>query len=100
MAGGSGAFQAGNVLPGFLLDILALGYQNNPLIFTSRTALAIASTNTVYSQSFILRRGCTYGWEVKFTSSGVVAVTVELEQSNQPPETEGSQDDSFCNTSR
>ena len=95
MAGGSGAFQAGNVLPGFLLDILALGYQNNPLIFTSRTALAIASTNTVYSQSFILRRGCTYGWEVKFTSSGVVAVTVELEQSNQPPETEGSQDDSF-----
>ena len=95
MAGGTGAFQAGNVTPGFLVDILALGYQSNPLIFTSKTALAVASTNTVYSQSFILRRGCTYGWEVKFTSSGVVAVTVELEQSNQPPVTEGAQDDSF-----
>ena len=96
MAGGSGAFQAGNVLPGFLTDILALGYQSNPLIFTSKTALAVASTNVVYSQSFILRRGCTFGWEVAFTSGGVVAVTVELEQSNQPPETEGSQDDSFA----
>ena len=95
MAGGTGAFQAGNVTPGFLVDILALGYQSNPLIFTSKTMLAVASTNTVYSQSFILRRGCTYGWEVAFTSSGVVAVTVELEQSNQPPVTEGSQDDSF-----
>jgi hypothetical protein len=86
MAGGSGAFQAGNVTPGFLVNILALG---------GVTTLAVASTGVVYSQSFILRRGCTYGWEVAFTSGGVVAVTVELEQSNQPPETEGSQDDSF-----
>ena len=86
MAGGAGAFQAGNVTPGFLVNILGLG---------GVTTLAVPSTNTVYSQSFILRRGCTYGWEIAFTSNGVVAVTVELEQSNQPPVTEGAQDDSF-----
>ena len=95
MAGGTGKDQAGTQYPGFLLDILALGYEKNPLIFTSKTQLAVAGTATVYSQSFVLRRGCTFGWEVQFTSSGVVAATVELEQSNDPPTTEGSQDDNF-----
>ena len=95
MAGGTGKFQNGTLYPGFLTDILALGYALNPTIFTSATALAIASTGVVYSRSFVLRRGMSFGLELKFTSSGVVAVTVELEQSNQPPVTEGSQDDSF-----
>ena len=86
MAGGTGAFQKGYQSPGFLTDILALGGVTN---------LAVPTTGVVYSNSFVLRRGCTYGWEVKMTSSGVVAVTIELEQANQPPETEGVQDDSF-----
>lgn len=86
MAGGTGAFQAGTILPGFLVDILALG---------GVTSLAVATTGVAYTHSFILRRGVVYGWEVKMTSSGVVAVTIELEQANQPPNTEGSQDDSF-----
>ena len=87
MAGGSGASQAGNLNPGFLVDILALG---------GVTTLAVASTNVAYSQSFILRRGCTYGWEIKMhNTSGACTVTVELEQANQPPATEGAQDDAF-----
>ena len=94
MGGGTGTFQSKTVIPGLLLDVLALGYQSNPLIFTNATSLAIAGTGTVYSQSFMLRRGVTYGWEVKFAGT-VVAVTCELEQANQPPATEGAQDDAF-----
>lgn len=88
MAGGTGAFQAGTMFPGFgnPLDILALG---NVL------SIAVATTGVAYSHSFVLRRGVTFGWEIKAGGSGVVAVTVELEQSNQPPTTEGSQDDAF-----
>ena len=84
MAGGTGAFQAGEVVPGLLFDILR-----------GASGIAVAGTATVYSKSFFLKRGVTFGWELKFTSSGVVAVTVELEQSNQPPNTEQAQDDSF-----
>jgi hypothetical protein len=84
MAGGTGAFQVGNQLPGFLVDILA-----------STGALAVAGTGVAYSNSFVLRRGVTFGWEVKLTSSGVCTVTIELEQANQPPTTEGTQDDAF-----
>ena len=86
MAGGTGAFQKGTNLPGFLNDILALG---------GVTYIAVPTTGVAYSQSFVLRRGVTFGWEVKFTSTGVCTVTCELEQANQPPETEGAQDDSF-----
>ena len=37
----------------------------------------------------------TYGWEVYFTGAGVVTVTCELEQANQPPTTEGAVDGSW-----
>lgn len=86
MAGGTGSFQAGNQVPGFLNDILAAG---------GDTSIAVGTTSVAYSQSFVLRRGVVFGWEVKMTSSGVVAVTIELEQANQPPNTEKAQDDSF-----
>lgn len=86
MAGGTGAFQAQTLFPGTLLDIIALG---------GATSIAVGGTNVAYSQSFYLRRGMTFGWEVKFTSSGVCTATVELEQANQPPNTEKAQDDSF-----
>ena len=84
MAGGTGAFQAGEVVPGLLFDILR-----------GAASIAVATTGVVYSKSFFLKRGVTFGWEVKFTSSGVVTATVELEQANQPPDTEQAQDDSF-----
>jgi hypothetical protein len=87
MAGGTGAFQTGTQLPGFLNDLLALNQ--------AHTNIAVASIAVAYSKSFVLRRGVTFGWAVKFSSSGVCTVTVELEQSDQPPTTEGSQDDAF-----
>lgn len=86
MGGGTGAFQAGTTLPGFLIDILALG---------SVASIAVGTTTVAYSKSFFLTHGVTYGWEIKMGSSGPVAVTVELEQSNQPPTTENAQDDAF-----
>jgi hypothetical protein len=94
MGGGTGAFQAKTIIPGTLLDILDLGYRENPAIFTSKVSLAIPTTSVVYSQSFMLKRGVTFGWEVRFHGT-VVTVTCELEQANQPPATEGSQDDAF-----
>ena len=94
MAGGTGTFQAGTMLPGRLIDILKVGQEASPTIFTGAT-IAIASTDTAYSHSFPLPRGMTFGWEIVLTSSGVVAVTVELEEANQPPTTEGAQDDAF-----
>lgn len=88
MAGGTGSFQAGTQLPGFLLDILA--FKTGAVV-----TIPVNATAVVYSNAFILRRGCTYGWEMKATSSGVVALTIELEQANQPPTTEGAADDAF-----
>lgn len=93
MAGGTGKFQAGNSPPGFLLDLLA--YQQAEQGAAAKS-IAVASTAVVYGQSFILRRGVTFGWEVQMTSSGVVAVTIELEQANQPPTTELSADSAWC----
>lgn len=94
MAGGTGAFQAGTQLPGFLLDLVA--YQNaKQLVANLATPIAVATTAVVYTQSFPLRRGMTFGWEIKMSSSGVCTVTIELEQANQPPTTELAQDDAF-----
>lgn len=94
MALGTGAFQAGTNYPGLLWDILKFGGALFPN--QAHTNIAIASTGTAWSNAFKLNRGMTYGWEVAFTSSGVVAVTVELEQANQPPTTEGAIDGSWA----
>ena len=90
---GTGAFQSGINYPGLLWDILTFG--GAKFQTTAHKNIAVASTGVAYSNSFKLNRGMTYGWEVAFTSSGVVAVTVELEQGNQPPTTEGSADGSW-----
>jgi hypothetical protein len=90
---GTGAFKAGTNYPGLLWDILTFGGALLPA--TAHTNIAINATAVAYSNSFKLNRGMTYGWEVAFTSSGVVAVTVELEQANQPPTTEGAADGSW-----
>ena len=93
MALGTGAFQAGTNYPGLLWDILKFGGANFPA--QAHTNIPVAGTAVAYSNSFKLNRGMTYGWEVAFTSSGVCTVTVELEQGNQPPTTEGAADGSW-----
>ena len=54
--------------------------------------LAVASTATVYSQSYICPKDVTFGFEYQFTSDGVIACTVEIEQGNTSPVTEGASD--------
>lgn len=75
-------------LPGFLLDILNFGASPSGEI-------AVGETGVAYSNSFPLRRGVYFGWEVQFDSDGDIDVKVELEQSNQRPATEGEADDSW-----
>ena len=72
----------GELTPGFLLDILAFGTSPTGKITVDATAVA-------YSNSFPLRRGMTFGWEVMFDSAGSVNCKVELEQGNARPTTEG-----------
>jgi len=84
---------AGEMLPGFLLDILAFGGQNN---LARAIAVPLADgTTAVYSNSFPLRRGLTYSFEVKLGGTGTKAVKVELEQANVRPATEGSADNAW-----
>ena len=85
----------GEMLPGVLLDILAFGGQLN--VATGKIAISTADGSTAYySNSFPLPRGATFGWELQFSSSGTVACTVELEQGNQRPGTEGSADTAWA----
>lgn len=90
---GTGTFNSGTNYPGLLWDLLGFAGQNKAA--QAHTGIAVAGTATVWSNSFKLNRGMTFGWEVAFTSSGVVAVTIELEQANQPPTTEGAADGSW-----
>ena len=82
MGGGTGVDQAGTMKEGLLINILR------------GATIVVNATGVMYTNSFRLPRGVTFGWEVQFTGSPI-AVTVELEQSNQPPNTEGAQDDAF-----
>lgn len=75
----------GEQLAGTLIDTLAIGTVPIPSFTTG-------GTTTTYGHSFPLARNVTYSWEVKFSSSGVVAVKVELEQSRQRPAIEGTSD--------
>ena len=92
---GTGKFTAGTNYPGILLDLLAY-QQSNTVPVPASKSIAVASTAVVYCQSFPLHRGMTFCWELQFTSSGTVAVTVELEQANQPPTTELTADTAFA----
>lgn len=70
-----------------VIDILALGGDS--------AGGAIAGEGGVfYSESFPVS-DATYNFEYQCTSDGDVAVKLELEQSNEEPETEGAQDDNF-----
>jgi len=59
---------------------------------TDTDGIAVASTATVYSNSFPLPRQASFGVLLRIASSGTVDVLVELEQSNIRPTTEGSAD--------
>lgn len=84
----------GESLPGFLLDILNFGGINNK----ATGVIAVASSDNVtvvYSNSFPLRRGVIFGWEVKLGGTGTKAVKIELEQGNIRPVTEGLSDSAW-----
>jgi len=57
------------------------------------TTLAVASTATVYTKSFPLPYGGSFGVSAKAASSGTINVKVELEESYRLPINEGSADD-------
>jgi len=54
--------------------------------------LAVASTATAYSKSFLWPRGSSFSLEYQFTSDGSVDVKVEIESGTSAPTTEGSAD--------
>lgn len=57
--------------------------------------IAVASTGTAYSDSFVLPRGVSFGFEFQFDSAAAVDVKIELEQSNVRPATEGAADANY-----
>ena len=50
--------------------------------------LAVAGTATAYSQTYICPKDVTFGFEYQFTSDGVVACDIFIEQGNTSPVTE------------
>lgn len=71
----------GEQFPTTVLDIIGLTSQARVLAgSTTITSIAVASTATAFSASFPLPKNSTFSWDIQFTSSGVIAVTVELEQ--------------------
>jgi len=71
-----------------------MGYKNI-IGINGATSIAVATTSTVYSQSFEMPKDSIFGWEFKCASSGSVNVKFELEQSNFLPATEGSSDSNY-----
>lgn len=71
-----------------VVDILALG---------GESSIAVAGDGAIaYSEAFSLPEGNpTFSFEYQATSSGSIALKIELEQGNQEPESEGSADDNF-----
>lgn len=58
----------------------------------SDTSITVATTGTAYSKSFPLPFTASFGFSLQFSTGGAVAVTVELEQSNDLPATEEAAD--------
>lgn len=77
--------------PGALLDILNFGVTP-----TGAIAVPTQDTTAYWSNSFPLRRGMTFSWEVKLGGTGTKAVKIELEQGNQRPVTEGAVDTTWA----
>jgi hypothetical protein len=56
---------------------------------TNGTPIAVGTTTTGYSETFICLPNVTYAFEYQFTSAGAVDARIEIEQGNTPPATEG-----------
>jgi hypothetical protein len=54
--------------------------------------LAVAGVTTVYTQTYVCPKDVTFGFEIKFASSGTVECDIEVEQGNISPATEGTAD--------
>lgn len=67
------------------------------LVSKGVTELVVASTGTVYSNSFLLPQEAEskFALEYQFDSPGAVDVKIQLEQGNSLPATEGAADDNF-----
>jgi len=60
------------------------------LLSTNSASIAVASTATVYTQSFELYNGEYFGlWVIAISAGGTPDVKIELEQSYKVPTTEG-----------
>lgn len=59
---------------------------------TVNSPINIAGNVTVYSQSFRLNYGQAFGIALKAASAGVIALQIQLEQSDVEPTTQGSAD--------
>ena len=51
--------------------------------------ILVGGMSTLYTESFICLPNVTYAFEYQFTSGGNVDVSIEIEQGNSPPVTEG-----------
>ena len=67
------------------MDLLAL-------LEPSGANIAVATTGTAYSRSFQIPRGANFGLEYRFTSPGLIDVTISTETGSSRPTTEGSAD--------
>lgn len=76
--------QSGELFPGTLIDLLALG--------GASAAFACGSTGTFYTRSFVLPRNVSFGWILQVSSSGTVTLAIELEQGFVRPVTENASD--------
>jgi len=56
---------------------------------TNGTPIAIVNQSTAYSESFVCLPNVTYAFEYQLTSVGNIDITIEIEEGNMPPETEG-----------
>jgi len=56
---------------------------------TNGTPIAIVNQSTAYSESFVCLPNVTYAFEYQLTSVGNIDITIEIEEGNTPPETEG-----------
>ena len=52
------------------------------------TPLAVAGVTTVWTPTYIFRKGVTYSIEYQFASPGTVECDIDMEQGNIPPATE------------
>jgi len=66
--------------------------QNFDLLAAGSGDIAVNAAATAYSYIFTCPKDVSFGFELKFKSSGSVKVDIEIEQGNTAPATEGASD--------